>query len=575
VKICGNSGYLFGGVLRNQPGIYRESFTNSVGCDSLVVLTLNIAAPDTQRISASICSGTTYSFNGQNLSQSGIYSVSLVNSKGCDSIVILNLNVNSNPVVSVYDTICRGQVYSFGGQNYSNSGQYSYVTVNSTGCTTTVVLNLLVNEIQKANITANGPLEFCGNGSVTLTASAGRSYLWSNGSRSSSILVNQSQSVWVEVIDVNGCTSRSDSQVVVQRLNIPNRPDSIIGFLNPCGIRGTSNTYTYSVPADANATSYSWLLMDGITAVGRTDSNAISVVFPAGFTTGQLRVTLLNACGSTVPRAKYFKTAQPTGIPVFQQSVTSVCDIRGTATLATYNISQIDGCGSYQWTVPANSTLVSGQGTATIQVRFSSTFSSGNISVVGVSPCGNSPSKSISVVLLAKPIISGPTVLCSRSQATYTVPVVPGAIRYRFNLPAGLTLISQNANSAVILNSGSFVSGSLGVQVQTTACGWSQPGTISINTAGCRTNNSELTLSIYPNPSRGEFQIQLGDVMNRLEVKVYAMDGRMVERETFGLGQIHSLNYPDLSEGLYQVEILATDLSNNVHHYLEKIVVEK
>ncbi len=575
VKVCGNQGYSFGGTVLTQPGMYVDTLQNFSGCDSVVSLDLQFAQPDTQRISASICQGSSYSFNGQNLNQSGVYQAVLTNSKGCDSLVILQLNVNQNPVISVNDTICRGQVYSFGGQNYFNSGRYSYTTINTTGCTTTVVLNLWVNEIQKAVITANGPLEFCRNTGVTLVASAGRSYLWSNGSRSSSIQVAQSQVIWVEVTDANGCVSRSDSQFTVQRLSVPNRPDTILGFLNPCGVRGTTNSLTYSVDRDSNATSYSWLLTDGITAVSRTDSHGISVTYPAVYTTGQIRVTPVNACGSGLPRAIYPRTGQPNTAPVVTQSVTSVCGIRGTNTTATYTIQPVDGCNSYLWTLPSNATMVSGQGTTSIQVRFGSSFSGGVISVAGVSPCGNSPTRTITVSLLAKPIISGSNTICPGSQETYTIPVVPGAIRYRFNLPSGLVLVSQNLNTAVIRNHGSFVSGTLGAQVQTTNCGWSQPGTISLNTAGCRSSLEVFSIILYPNPSRGEFQLQLGAPVKQVKVNVYSTDGRWVKRQEFGTTEIQTLNYSDLAEGLYHVEVVATDGENNVHRRMEKVMIQR
>lgn len=575
VKVCGNQGYSFGGAVFTQPGMYVDTLPNSLGCDSVVTLDLQFAQPDTQRISASICQGSSYAFNGQNLNQSGVYQAVLTNIKGCDSLVILQLNVNQNPVVSVNDTICRGQVYSFGGQNYFNSGRYSYTTINTTGCTTTVVLNLWVNEIQKAVITANGPLEFCRNTGVTLVASAGRAYLWSNGSRSSSIQVAQSQVIWVEVTDANGCKSRSDSQFTVQRLSVPNRPDTILGFLNPCGVRGTTNSLAYSVDRDSNATSYSWLLTDGITAVSRTDSHGISVTYPAGYTTGQIRVTPVNACGSGLPRAIYPRTGQPNTTPVVTQSVTSVCGIRGTNTTATYTIQPVDGCNSYLWTLPSNTTLVSGQGTTSIQVRFGSSFSGGVISVAGVSPCGNSPIRNITVSLLAKPIISGSNTICSGSQETYTIPVVPGAIRYRFNLPSGLVLVSQNLNTAVIRNHGSFVSGTLGAQVQTTNCGWSQPGTMSLNTAGCRSSLEVFSVILYPNPSRGEFQLHLGAPVKQVKVNVYSTDGRWVKRQEFGATEIQTLNYTDLAEGLYHVEVIATDGENNIHQHMEKVMIQR
>ncbi|MFY8132266.1 MAG: hypothetical protein ACOVOL_03455, partial [Bacteroidia bacterium] len=428
---CGNQGYSFAGGVLTQPGFYVDTLQNSLGCDSVVTIDLQFAQPDTQRLSVSICTGSTYFFNGQNLNSSGTYQANLTNLLGCDSLVILQLTVNQTIQNTIQASICQGQSYSFLGNSYQNSGRYSFAYQTASGCDSTVILDLTVNAVVKPTISANGPLEFCRNTGVTFTSSPGVSYLWSNGSRSSSIQISQSQAIWVEVTDANGCVSRSDSQVTVQRLSVPNRADTIFGFLNPCGVRGTANTLTYSVDRDLNATSYSWILTDGIAAVGRTDSNVISVTYPAGFTTGQIRVLPINACGSGFARAIYPRTGQPNTAPVVTQSVTSVCGIRGTATTATYTIQPVDGCNSYLWTLPSNATLVSGQGSTSIQVRFGSSYSGGVISVAGVSPCGNSPTRGITVSLLAKPIISGPNTICAGSQETYTIPAVPGAIRYR------------------------------------------------------------------------------------------------------------------------------------------------
>jgi hypothetical protein len=54
-----------------------------------------------------------------------------------------------------------------------------------------------------ASITASGTTQFCPGSSVTLTASAGQSYAWSNGATSQSILVNQS-GIYSVTITSNG-----------------------------------------------------------------------------------------------------------------------------------------------------------------------------------------------------------------------------------------------------------------------------------------------------------------------------------------------------------------------------------
>jgi gliding motility-associated-like protein len=56
-------------------------------------------------ISASICAGDTYLFNGQSLTSAGQYAVTIPSVFGCDSLVQLNLNLLPLPTVTVQDTL--------------------------------------------------------------------------------------------------------------------------------------------------------------------------------------------------------------------------------------------------------------------------------------------------------------------------------------------------------------------------------------------------------------------------------------------------------------------------------------
>ena len=575
-SICAGSTYAFGGRNIAATGTYVDSLQTSTGCDSVVTLDLTVNPVISSNISASICAGSTYAFGGRALSATGTYVDSLQTSTGCDSVVTLDLTVN--PVISsnINASICAGSTYAFGGRNLGATGTYVDSLQTSTGCDSVVTLDLIVNQPASISISTNGNSTICSGSSVDVVAPSGfLSYAWSNGATSSFISVGTAGVYSVSVTDANGCVAQSNTLPITVQNAVPARPIAIVGELNPCGFVGNSQTLTYSTDAIPNALSYSWLLTDGIAAVGRADSNVITVTYPLGFSTGQIRITPVNACGNGLARAIYPKLEAIATVPVFTQSVTSVCNLRGTATTATYSILPISGCSSYQWTLPSNTTLVSGQGTTSIQVTFGSSFTNGSISVTGISSCGNSPSSAVSIVLLAKPIIGGSSTLCSGSQSTYTTPVVPGAIRYRFNLPAGLILVSQNANSAVIRNTGSFISGNISAQVQTTLCGWSQPGTLSLNTAACRSSLDGFSLMMYPNPTSGELQLQFGVAMKHVQVSVYGSDGRLMKRDVFGGIASQNLNYSGLAEGLYHVEVLATDAENNVHRRMEKVLIQR
>ncbi|MFY8132795.1 MAG: hypothetical protein ACOVOL_06125, partial [Bacteroidia bacterium] len=431
-SICAGSTYAFGGQNLSTTGTYVDSLQTSNGCDSVVTLDLTVNPVISSNITASICAGSTYAFGGQNLSATGTYVDSLQTSTGCDSVVTLDLTVN--PVISsnITASICAGSTYAFGGQNLSTTGTYVDSLQTSNGCDSIVTLQLTVNAPTPITISAQGSSIICSGSTMDVVAPTGYStYLWNTGATTSTISVGTAGDYSVSVTDVNGCVAQSNTVRITVQTAVPARPISIVGELNPCGFVGNGNTLTYSTDPIPNALSYTWLLTDGISAVGRADSNVITVTYPAGFSTGQIRVTPVNACGNGFARAIYPKLAPIATVPVFTQSVTSVCNIRGTSTTATYAIQAISGCSSYQWTLPSNTTLVSGQGTTSIQVTFGSSFSSGSISVIGISSCGNSPSKSVGIALLLKPEISGPNTICAGSQETYTIPAVPGAIRYR------------------------------------------------------------------------------------------------------------------------------------------------
>ncbi|MFM2388081.1 MAG: hypothetical protein RL660_2838, partial [Bacteroidota bacterium] len=100
-------------VVLNTPGVYTYTIYAKDIDDNSATNTISIyVISDSTTITENICSGSTYAFNGQNLSASGTYYDTLINTLGCDSIVTLNLTVNNLPampsVVASASTICQG-----------------------------------------------------------------------------------------------------------------------------------------------------------------------------------------------------------------------------------------------------------------------------------------------------------------------------------------------------------------------------------------------------------------------------------------------------------------------------------
>jgi hypothetical protein len=142
--ICDNQSYIFKGIPRTTAGIYKDTLSNSLGCDSIVTLTLTVNSRTYRTIFDTICSNQTYSFDGKNLNLSGTYYDTIVNSKNCDSIVTLNLFVKSISTFSFNQSICSNSSYFFNGMNRTAAGVYLDTLVNSKDCDSFVTLNLTV-----------------------------------------------------------------------------------------------------------------------------------------------------------------------------------------------------------------------------------------------------------------------------------------------------------------------------------------------------------------------------------------------------------------------------------------------
>jgi gliding motility-associated-like protein len=110
VSVCSNAlPYLWNGQSINNGGQHQALFTNSVGCDSTAILNLTVFNVLTSTTNVSICQNQApYYWNGLSLSSSGMNTVTLTSSLGCDSLAILNLTVNPMPQVSFTANIQDG-----------------------------------------------------------------------------------------------------------------------------------------------------------------------------------------------------------------------------------------------------------------------------------------------------------------------------------------------------------------------------------------------------------------------------------------------------------------------------------
>ena len=148
--ICFGETYEWNGQTYNETGKYTQTFPAANGADSIVTLNLTVLpeVPVTEEIAA-VCYGETYTWQGQEYTESGEYSVTLQDVNGCDSVITLALTVYpQTPDTTEEVTVKFGETYEWNGQTYSTAGEYTTTLQDENGCNyqATLILTVLPEE---------------------------------------------------------------------------------------------------------------------------------------------------------------------------------------------------------------------------------------------------------------------------------------------------------------------------------------------------------------------------------------------------------------------------------------------
>lgn len=203
--------YILGSQSLNASGVYTEVFPSSLGCDSTVILDLNVLDTSLVNREITICESLLpYTFGTQSLVAGGVYSEKFPKANGCDSTVVLQLNVNDTFIVSDAVTLCESELpYTWGGDNLITAGSYSKVFTTQSGCDSTVNLQLTVNDTSVVAMN----LTVCENdlpytlGAQTLTGSGTYNEVFtkSNGCDSTVILTLNVSDTLRTNLDISVC----------------------------------------------------------------------------------------------------------------------------------------------------------------------------------------------------------------------------------------------------------------------------------------------------------------------------------------------------------------------------------
>ena len=134
---------------------------------------LNLTVNPTVYTEEHITACDSYTWNGETYTESGDYTYTTVAANGCDSIVTLHLTINKSEYVEFSMTACDS--YEWHGMTYTISGDYTYTTTTDQGCERVEVLHLTINKSEyiEESVTACDSYEWHG---MTYTISGDYTY---------------------------------------------------------------------------------------------------------------------------------------------------------------------------------------------------------------------------------------------------------------------------------------------------------------------------------------------------------------------------------------------------------------
>jgi hypothetical protein len=424
-------------------------------------------------------------------------------------------------------------------------------TVSQNGCTGTTTQSVTVSASPLVQITAGSSTSFCNGGSVTLTATQGSAYSWSNGAITQSIAVNQTGSFNVTVTNPGGCNA---SVAAVA-------PVSVAVYPNPVALAGAdqtllqvqSNSVTIGgAPTALGGTSpygYQWSPVNGLNASNVANpvvSNlSTATVYTVTVTdannctaTDDVLVSVSSLCTYTAQPA-FFSFTAASGTDSFYVSVSDT-------NCGAWDVTFCNWLSMLSPSLPSNNsgwlTFSVSANTDTAQRTCVISLTGGqNIIVVQNGAVANP----------CQPPLTTPVVQLNFCDlAADLIPNVSYQWYNNGNSISGANTrfytASQSGYYYVVIADSNFCSAqSQDVYVSFPSC----------NGTGVEETRNEILINIYPNPINGEsVWVSTSIPLKNTELKLFDVAGRLMESVSINKTPAE-ISIADFSAGVYVVQL--------------------
>jgi hypothetical protein len=601
---------------------YTVTGTANTGCTNTATATVTVNQNPVITISGNttICDGnsTTLSANGANMyawstggngvsitvapNATASYSVTGTDNNGCSGTASTTVTVNQGPAIGVSGntTICNGSsttITASGANTYSwSSGgntasetvspttttTYSVTGTGSNGCATTVPVTVTVNALPSLSVSGNTTV--CAGNSTTLTASGAAMYNWSSGGNSAAETLTPNSTT---TYTVTGTSAANCSNSVTVTVNVNALPAVTANATSSAICEGASVTLT-----GGGASTYAW-------TGNVTDAVAFT---PAGTDSYTVTGTDANGCQSTASVTITVNAAPAVNLGQ------DIAQCNGPVTLNAQNAGN-----TYLWSDGSNSQMISVSNSGTYWVDVTNaggcttrdsiqvTITSNPVVTLGndIIQCGgaitlnagnpgatylwsdNSTAQTLNVnasgtYFVTATYTGGCEASDTISVTIFTPPVVTlslpldsvcfdgGPIGLSGATPAGGT---WSGNGVTATQFDPMIAG-FGYQTITytftDANGCTSSNTDSMKVVDCTgiwmdSNNDDISVNVFPNPSSGVFTLNLDRVTSdEVVVTVFDLTGQVVYSEKLNSvsnGLVATIDLSGFANGAYFLEV--------------------
>ena len=242
IAACDNYTWIDGVTYTVSNNSATHVLTNAAGCDSTVTLDLTIANPNTGTDVITACDSYTWIDGIAYTASNNTATQILTNAAGCDSTVTLDLTItNSNTGTDVI-TACDSYTWIDGIEYTASNNSATHILTNAAGCDSIVTLDLTINTVD------NGITQL---DDITLQSDASSAqYQWVDCSNNYQPINGETDQVFIAyangdyalIVTENNCADTSDC-VTINAVGLNNILTDVIlnVFPNP-----TSNSFTIS-----------------------------------------------------------------------------------------------------------------------------------------------------------------------------------------------------------------------------------------------------------------------------------------------------------------------------------------